>query len=88
MDFKSGLLPGGFGKAFPPGIGLSFSIFKKVRIGVSNRQATILFLLVTTTKPLIIEYPGAPAGKYGALVAELFVYDASNLSSAFRRENN
>jgi len=37
-------------------------------------EVLVRIQFVTTTKPLIIEYLGTPAGKYGALAAALFFY--------------
>lgn len=52
-------------------------------LGLLLPEALVRIQFVTTTKPLIIESLGTPAGKYGALAAALFLYDASNASSAF-----
>ena len=41
-------------------------------LGLLLPEALVRIQFVTTTKPLIIEYLGTPAGKYGALAAALY----------------
>ena len=43
-------------------------------LGLLLPEALVRIQFVTTIKPLIIEYLGTPAGKYGALAAALFFY--------------